>query len=168
MMNSAGEHSTTNTLNVATPNDHEIVMTRAFDAPRHLLFDCWTKPELLKRWLLGPDGWYFVVCDVDLSVGGAFRFVWRGPDGTDMGMGGEFREIVPPERLVNTETYDHDTSGGAALVTVTFTEQAGKTMVTSTMRFPSQETRDAALASGMEDGVAVSYDRLEAYLGSLA
>ena len=87
-------------LKIAAAADREIVMTRIFDAPRRLVFECMTKPELLRRWLLGPPGWSMVVCDVDLRVGGAYRYVWRNQKGTEMGMGGVFREIVRPERLV--------------------------------------------------------------------
>ena len=96
------------TLKVTTPSDREICMTRAFDASRELVFDCYTKPELLKRWMFGPPGWTVVGCEVDLRVGGAYRFVWRGPDGTEMGMGGVHREIVRPERIVNTQLFDQD------------------------------------------------------------
>jgi len=93
----------TNTLKVTTPSDREIVMTRVFDAPRHLVFEALSKPELVKQWLLGPPGWTMPVCEVDLRVGGAYRFLWRGPDGAEMGSRGVFREVVPPERLVATE-----------------------------------------------------------------
>jgi uncharacterized protein YndB with AHSA1/START domain len=90
-------------LKVTTPSDREIAMTRAFDAPRRLVFDAWTKPELLKRWLGVFGGWSMDVCEVNLKVGGSYRFVWRGPDGAKMGMGGVYREVVPGERLVATE-----------------------------------------------------------------
>ena len=96
----------TRTLQVTTPSEREIAMTRVFDAPRRLVFDAWTRPELLKRWLGVRGGWSFAVCEVDLRVGGAYRFVWRGPNGKEMGMGGVYREIVPPERLVATELFD--------------------------------------------------------------
>jgi uncharacterized protein YndB with AHSA1/START domain len=158
----------TNTLNVTTPSDHEIVMTRSFDAPRDLVFDCWTKPELLKRWMLGPDGWSFAVCEIDLRVGGAYHFVWRNTEGAEMGMSGVYREIVPTERIVNTESYDQDPSGGEALVTAVFSEHAGQTTVKTSMRFGSKEVRDAVISTGMEYGVAASYDRLDAYLKSVA
>jgi uncharacterized protein YndB with AHSA1/START domain len=93
----------TGTLKVTTPTDREIAMTRVFDAPRRLVFDALTKPELVKTWLLGPPGWSMPVCEIDLRVGGAYRFVWRGPDGTEMGMGGVNREIVVPEWLGHRE-----------------------------------------------------------------
>ena len=95
------------TLKVTTPSEREIVMTRVFDAPRQLLFEAHTKPDLVKRWLLGPPGWSMPVCEIDLRVGGKFRYVWRRDnDGTQMGMGGVYREIEAPERIVNTEKFD--------------------------------------------------------------
>jgi len=102
-------------LIVTTPSDREIVMTRVFKAPRKLVFDAWTKPELVRRWLLGPPGWTMPVCEIDLRVGGAYRFVWLGQDGTTMGMGGVYREIVIPERIVNTQLFDQDWTGGETL-----------------------------------------------------
>ena len=114
----------TGTLKVTTPTDREIVLTRVFDAPRDLVYDAFTKPELLKRWF-GPRGFSLTVCEVDLRVGGDWRFVLRGPDGKEMGMRGVYRELAPPERSVHTESYDD--YPGESLVTAVFTEQAGKT-----------------------------------------
>jgi uncharacterized protein YndB with AHSA1/START domain len=151
----------TGTLKVTTPSDREIAMTRIFDAPRSLIFDALTKPELLKRWLLGPPGWSLPVCDIDLQIGGSFRYVWRRDvDGTNMGMGGVYRDIVPPERIVHTELFDEDWTGGETLVTTVLHEQAGRTTLTTTVLYSSREARDAALRTGMEQGVAASYDRL--------
>ena len=147
----------TGTLKVTTPTDREIVMTRVFDAPRHLVFDAFTKPELLKRWF-GPRGWSLVVCEVDLKVGGTFRFVLRGPDGTEMGMRGVYREIVPPERSVHMESFDD--YPGESQVTAVFVEKGGKTTLTATVLYPSKEVRDAVIRSGMEHGAAESYDKL--------
>jgi len=154
------------TLKVTTPSDREIEMARVFDAPRRLVFDCLTKPELLKRWLGVRGGWSMVVCEVDLKVGGTYRFVWRGPDGKDMGMGGVYREIVPPERLVATEAFDDPWYPGEALDTTVLVEQGGKTTVTTTVLCDSQEIRDAVLKSGMTRGVAESYDKLDELLAS--
>ena len=154
------------TLKLTTPTDREIAMTRVFDAPRHLVFDAFTKPELVKQWLLGPPGWTMPVCEIDLRVGGAYRYVWRHADGREMGMGGIYREIVPQERLVCTELFDQAWYPGEALVTTTLVEQGGRTTLTSTMLYVSQETRDNILKSGMERGVAASYDRLEELLAS--
>lgn len=131
------------TLNVTTPSDREIMMTRVFDAPRRMVFDCYTKPELLKRWLTGPEGWSLAVCDNDLTVGGAFRWVWRGPDGDEMGMRGVHREIVRPERIVRTERFDQDCTGGETVGTLTLLEQDGKTTAATTVLYPSQEARTA-------------------------
>ena len=156
------------TLKMTTGGDREIVMTRSLDAPRRLVFDAFTKPELVKRWLLGPDGWSMPVCEIDLRVGGRYRYVWRRDrDGTEMGMGGVFREVVVPERTVATEKFDEAWYSGEALVTTILVEREGKTVVTQTMMFDSRETRDAVMKSGMESGVARSYDRLEEMLASL-
>lgn len=154
-------------LTVTAPGDREVVMTRVFDAPRRLVFEAWTKPELLQRWLLGPEGWSMPVCEVDLREGGSFRFVWRNDDGREMGMGGVYREIVPPERLVHTELFDEDWTEGETVVTTVLTEDGGKTTMTSTVRYSSEAARDAALATGMTDGVAVTYDRLAELLRTL-
>ena len=156
----------TGTLKMTAPRDREIVMIRVFDAPRTLVFDAFTKPELVKRWLLGPPGWSMPVCEIDLKVGGAYRYVWRHADGREMGMGGVYREIVPQERLVCTELFDEAWYAGEALVTNVLVEQGGKTTLTVTSRFETRETRDGVLKSGMESGVAVSYDRLEQLLAS--
>jgi uncharacterized protein YndB with AHSA1/START domain len=154
-------------LNVTTRGDREIVMTRAFDAPRRLVFDAYTRPELITRWLLGPPGWSMPICQVDLKVGGSYRFVWRSDaDGSEMGMGGVYREIVPPERLVNTEAFDESWYPGEALVTLVLVEQGGKTALTVTILYESREARDAVIKSGMESGVAASYDRLAELLAS--
>jgi uncharacterized protein YndB with AHSA1/START domain len=152
-----------NTLQVTTSSDREIAMSRVFNAPRHLVFDAWTKPELLKRWL-GRADWPMVVCEVDVRVGGAYRFVWRGPQGQDMGMGGVYKEIERPERLVCTERFDDPWYEGEAVATTTFVEEGGKTTMTTVMRYASREARDGVLKSPMADGVAESYDRLAALL----
>ncbi len=151
-------------LKVDTPSDREIRITRVFDAPRPLVFDCWTKPELLRRWLTGPPGWTFVVCEVDLRVGGAYRFVWRGPDGTEMGMGGVHREVVPPERIVTTQLFDQDWTGGEAVGTLVLTEKDGLTTATDTILYSSRAARDGALKSGMEQGMEAGYARLDELL----
>jgi uncharacterized protein YndB with AHSA1/START domain len=152
------------TLRVTTPSNREVALTRVFDAPRGTVFDALTRPELLTRWLLGPPGWSMVVCEVDLRVGGRYRFVWRRDDGTGMGMGGVYREIAPPGRLVHTEAFDRSWYPGEALVTTVLDERDGRTTLTSTILYELREARDAVLGSGMERGVAASYDRLEALL----
>src|SRR5271163_2461725 len=133
------------TLKVTTPSVREVAMTRIFDAPRHLVFEAWTKPELVKRWLYGPDDWRLTVCKMNLKPGGGLRFVWSHGDGQDMGMSGVFREIAPPERLVFTEIWDEDWTDGETLVTIVFSERAGKTTMTQTVLYSSRAARDAAL-----------------------
>ena len=158
----------TETLQVTAPTDREIVLTRVFDAPRRLVFDAMTKPEMLKRWLLGPPGWSMVVCESDLKVGGVFRHVWRRTDGSEMAMHGVYREVVPPERIVRTETFEFgcDAQAGEQVGTLVLTEHGGKTLLTLTVLYPSKEARDATIASGMEHGVAASYDRLAELLAA--
>jgi uncharacterized protein YndB with AHSA1/START domain len=153
----------TGNLKVTTPSDHEIVMTRVFDAPRRMVFDAFSKPELLKRWF-GPRGWTLTTCEVDFRVGGGFRFVLRGPNGKEMGMRGTYREITPPERSVHTESFDD--YPGESQVTGIFVEQNGKTTLTVTVLYDSKEVRDTVLQSGMEHGAAESYDRLAELLAS--
>jgi uncharacterized protein YndB with AHSA1/START domain len=143
-------------------------MTRAFDAPRRLIFDAHTKPELLKRWLFGPDGWSLAVCEMDLRPGGKYRYVWRHPKKPEMGMGGIIREVVAPERLVTTERFDEAWYPGEAVNTMVLVEQGGKTTMTLTMAYESKEARDAALKSGMDKGMAEGFDRLDGVLASLA
>jgi uncharacterized protein YndB with AHSA1/START domain len=147
-------------LKLTTRGDREIVMTRTLDAPRKLVFDAFTKPELVKQWLLGPPGWSMPVCEIDLRVGGSYRYVWRKAGLPDMGMGGVYREIVPPEKIVSTETFDQAWYPGEAVGTLLLFEQGGKTTITQTVLYQSKEARDGILKSGMEKGVAASYDRL--------
>jgi uncharacterized protein YndB with AHSA1/START domain len=154
----------TGTLKVTIPTDREIVLTRVFDAPRALVFEAFTKPELLRQWF-GPRGWSLVVADVDLNVGGTFRFMLRGPDGNDLGMRGIWREIVAPERSVHMESFDD--YPGESQVTTVLSEQQEKTKLTATILYPSKEIRDAVLSSGMEHGAAESYDKLAELLASL-
>jgi uncharacterized protein YndB with AHSA1/START domain len=156
------------TLKVTTPTDREILITREFNAPRTLVWDAMSKPELVKQWLFGPDGWTMTVCENDLRVGGTFHWAWRGPDGTEMSMRGVNREVVPPERNVRTESFEFgcDAQEGEQIGTLILTEQAGKTKLSITILYPSKEARDAALASGMEQGMAAGYDRLDNLLAS--
>jgi uncharacterized protein YndB with AHSA1/START domain len=154
----------TGTLQVATPSEREIVMTRVFNAPRNLVYDAFSKPELLKRWF-GPRGWSLMVCEVDLHVGGKWRFVLRGPDGREMGMSGVYLELMPPKRSVHIERFDD--FPGESVVTGVFVEKDGKTTMTATVRYESQEIRDAVIKSGMEHGAAESYDKLAELLETL-
>ena len=153
-----------NALKVTTPSDRQIAMIRTFDAPRSLVYDAWTKPELLKRWLGVFGDWSLAVCEIDLRKGGSYRYVWHGPQGAKMGMRGVFRDVVRNERLVSTEAYDEPWYEGEAVGTVEFVERAGKTTVTTTVKYASRAVRDAVLKSPMESGVGMSYDTLEALL----
>ena len=153
-----------NTFKVTTPSDKEIRMTRSFDAPRHLVKDAFSKPELLKKWLLGPPGWEMVVCNVANKPGERYRYEWRNTaTGHQFGTGGVAREISPG-RIVHTEVMDGQP--GESVVTTDFVEEGDKTTVTMTLLFESKEIRDLALKSGMERGVAASYNRLEELLAS--
>lgn len=149
-----------------TPSDRELLMTRTVDAPRERVFEVWTRPEHLPHWMLGPGNWTMPVCEVDLRPGGAWRFVWRLPDGAEMEMRGVYREIVPPERLVSTESWGGDWP--ETLNTLALTEHDGKTTMTCTVLYPSKQARDAALATGMKEGWSASNDRLDEYLRTLA
>jgi uncharacterized protein YndB with AHSA1/START domain len=153
-------------LHLTTRGDREIVMTRSFNAPRQLVFDAFTKPELIRLWLLGPPGWSMPVCEIDLKVGGHYRYVWRHTSGNEMGMGGVYREIAPPERIVSTEKFDQSWYPGEAVGTILLVESGGKTTLTQTVLYDSSEARAAVLKSPMESGVAAGYDRLEELLAS--
>ncbi len=148
-------------LQISTPSDREVVITRQFDAPRELVFDCHTKPDLVRRWLLGPPGWTMPVCDIDLKVGGRYRYVWRGPGGEEMGMGGTFRLIERPARIDTAELFDQDWTGGETFITTRFTEQDGRTTATLTVLYSSKEAREGALTTGMADGMEAGYQRLD-------
>ena len=148
-------------LTVSTPSDREIRMTRVFDAPRELVYEAYTKPELLKRWLGVFGGWTMPVCDIDLRVGGRYRYVWRGSDGHEMGMGGVYLEIIPGERVVTSEKFDDPWYPGEAIATVTFVESGGKTTLIMDVRYDNKEIRDGVLQSPMETGVAASFDALD-------
>jgi uncharacterized protein YndB with AHSA1/START domain len=157
------------TLKLTTPSDREIAMTRVFDVPRKLVYDAHTKPDLVRQWLLGPPGWSTPVCEMDVRIGGKYRWVWRhDQNGSTMGMGGVYREIVAPERLVSTERFDEAWYPGEALNTLVLVEKGGRTTLTQTMRYESREPRDAVIKSGMKRGVAASYDRLDDLLASAA
>jgi uncharacterized protein YndB with AHSA1/START domain len=152
----------TGTTTFTMPSDREVTVTRVVAAPRALVFDAWTKPEHIANWMLGPDDWTMPVCEVDLREGGAWHFVWRAPDGAEMDMHGEYREISPPERMVSTETWGPEWP--ETINTIVFSEEDGRTTIVMTVLYPSKDARDAALATGMKDGMNQSFDRLAAYL----
>jgi uncharacterized protein YndB with AHSA1/START domain len=156
---------TTGTVEITTPSEREVVLTRVFNASRTLVFEALTKPDLLRRWLQAP-GRSLEICEVDLSVGGAYRFTWRGLGKKDVGTRGVYREIMRPERLVATESWE-DWDVGEMLVTTVLTEAAGRTTFTCTMLYSSREVRDAVLKSGLESGAAENYDRLAKLLATM-
>lgn len=153
-------------VTVTTPTDRQIVLTRSFDAPCQLVFDALTRPELLIRWF-GARGWNLVVCEVDLRVGGAWRFVSRGPDGTEMGHGGVYRVILPPDRLVYTERYDDQSYPGETLISHELVERDNRTTLTSTVQYATPQGRDRVLRYPMQRGVSESYHRLSELLAEL-
>jgi uncharacterized protein YndB with AHSA1/START domain len=155
---------------VTLPSEREVKVVRSFRAPRALVYRAYTEPELARRWMLGPPGWSMPVCEMDVRVGGRYRWRWRNDqDGSEFGFAGTFREVQPSTRLVHTEAYDPGTVGGGypgndAIVTITFAEEAGLTTVVSLIDFGSKETRDAAMATGMTDGMEQSYQLLDGLL----
>ena len=153
---------------VTLPNDRDVVVVRAFNAPRNLVFDAYTKPELVQRWMLGPPGWTMPVCEMDVRPGGKYRWRWRSEaDGKEFGFAGEFREVVRPSRIVHVERFDPGDVGGEmgeALVTTELTEKNGVTTQKMTIRYESKEVRDAALKTGMTDGMEMSYQQLDKIL----
>jgi uncharacterized protein YndB with AHSA1/START domain len=156
---------TSDTFAVSTSGDHEIVMVRDFDAPPDMVFDALTKPDLVKRWLLGPPGWSMPVCEIDLRVGGSWRYVWRNEEnGREFDMHGEYREILRPLRIVHIEIFGE----GESLVTSSLVATGDTTKLSMTMRFNTRAERDHALETGMADGVAVSYERLDNILTELS
>lgn len=148
-------------VDVTTPSDREIVVVRTFDAPAQMVFDCHTKPELVVRWMLGPPGWSMPVCEIDLRVGGRYRYVWRNDANAaeQFGATGEFKQIEAPRKLVHSEAMEG--FDGESLCTHDFVEAGGVTTLTATMLFKDKASRDGALASGMSNGMAQSYDRID-------
>ena len=159
---------------VTLPSEREVKVIRSFRAPRALVYRAYTEPPLVQRWLLGPPGWSMPICEMDVRVGGRYRWRWRNDeDGNEFGFAGTFREVVSPSRLVHTEAYDPGTVGGGhpgedAIVTVTFAEADGVTTVTTLVDFGSKAARDAAVATGMTDGMEQSYQLLDQWLNDQA
>ena len=149
-----------------TPSDREVVITRVFAAPRRLVFECWTSCEHLPNWMLGPEGWTMPICEIDLRPGGTHRSVWRRTDGTEMEIRGVYQEVAPPERLVYTESWGVDWP--ETTDTLVLTEKDGKTTATLTILYPSKEAREAALRTGMKEGMEQSFRHLDSYLEAMA
>lgn len=150
--------------------DHEILIDRHFDAPPDLVWLAVTRSDLLRRWLLGPPGWEMTVCENDVRVGGSFRHAWKKADGTAMAMHGVYQEIVAGRRIVRTEQFDFgcDAQAGEQVATMTLEPLPGRrTHLRISVRYPNRQARDAALQSGMEHGVAASYQRIDGLLGEL-
>lgn len=160
--------STTNseTFQITTPSDLEFVMTRTFNAPRVLVWDAWTKPEHVAKWW-GCSESKITVCEIDLRVDGAWRYVLQTTDGSEFGFYGVYCEITPHEKLVHTSLYE-PMPQYPTLVTVVFEERDGKTLMTETTRHNSTQARDGHLQSGLEGGAQQSLNRLEEYVASLA
>jgi uncharacterized protein YndB with AHSA1/START domain len=154
-------------LKITLPSDTEILMSRVFDAPRHLVFEAMTKPEHIQRWWGCMDGFSMPVCDVDFRVGGKYRFVGRGPDGVEFGFSGEYKEIVVPSKVVNTEIFD-PFPDAAALCTMTLEERDGKTYYQTLVKHDTKEARDGHVGSGMEYGAGLGLDKIEEIAQHLA
>lgn len=149
----------------STPSDRVILIERSFDAPRDLVWEALSKPEHMLQWF-HPRGTRMTTCTADLEVGGKWRWVFTNPDGSEMGMYGEYREVDPPARVVSTESFDD--FPGEAVNTITLTEDGdGRTRFSCVAEYESQEIRDMVLASGMSEGAAESYDLLNEYLQTL-
>src|SRR4029079_9054597 len=156
------------TATVTLPTDRQILITREFDVPRHLVYRAWTTPELVKRWWHANRG-RVTIAEIDLRVGGAWRYVSVTESGVEVAFHGEYREIVPNERIVSTEVYEGipDAEQHAALNTLTLTERDGRTLVTVLVEHPTREGRDAHINSGMEPGMQDALDLLEQVAVSL-
>ena len=155
---------------VTLPGDREVKVTRSFKAPRALVYRAYTEPALVRQWMLGPPGWSMPVCEMDVRTGGRFRWRWRSDDDkNEFGFSGVYREVQPSAKLIHTEAYEPGTVGGGypgedAIVTTTFTEDRGLTTVTTLIDFGSKEARDAAVKTGMTDGMEMSYQLLDRLL----
>lgn len=156
------------TLQVTTPSDTEVAMSRVFDAPREHVYHALTDPTLVRQWMTGPEGWSMPLCEADLRPGGSYRYEWRHDDGRVMGVSGEFLEVEPPARYSMVEEFDEAWYPGRALGTVVLEDHGAETTVTMTMRYESPEARDIAHQSPMTDGVALGFDRAEKIAQALA
>lgn len=150
----------------STPTDREVVITRVVNAPRRVVWEAWTNATHVPRWMTGPAGWSMPVCEIDLRPGGSWHFVWRKADGSEMAMTGKYRELVPPEKIVHTESWGPEWP--ETTNTLVLTESAGQTTMTLTITYPSREARDAALQTGMKDGMEQTYANLDVLLETLA
>ena len=158
---------------VSTPSDQEVLIKRSFDATSDLVWRAYTEPELMRRWLTAMRGWSMPVCEMTTDVGGTYRWRWRDEaNGVEFGFTGEMLEVEPPSKIVHTQIYDPGTVGGsmgdgASIITVTFDETDGITDVTTLIKFASKADRDAAVSTGMTDGMEMSYKQLDEMLTEL-
>ena len=152
-------------LELTTPGERQVVMKRVFDAPRDLVYEAMTTPELLRQWFVGPGGWTLAVCEIEMKVGGKYRYVWK-LGAQEMGMSGVMTEVDPPKRWAATEKFDQSWYPGEASSSIELTEKNGKTTLTQTVTYSSPEALQAVLKSPMESGASAGYDRLEAFLAS--
>ena len=154
-------------IEVTQPSDREVRVVRTFKAPRQLVWDAHTKPELVKKWMLGPPGWSMPVCEMDVRAGGAYRWRWRSDEnGKEFGFFGKFTEVSELSKIVHEESYDPGDMGGAmssdpAIITTEYGEANGVTTLALTMLFSNKETRDAAVSTGMTGGMEIGYERLD-------
>ena len=151
-------------LTITLPADNQIVITRQFDAPRHLVFACYTQPALIRRWLNGAEGWIMTVCEFDARVGGKYRYEWKAPSGHVMGMGGVVTAIEPVSHVASAELFDDDWTGGETVSTLDFDEESGRTTLVNTITYSSKEARDGALATPMAEGMEYGYKKLDQVL----
>jgi uncharacterized protein YndB with AHSA1/START domain len=150
---------------VTTPSDVEIVVQHSFSAPRQRVWEAWTSCEHLREWMLGPPGWSMAVCELDLRPGGSQRLVWRDPQGTEMEIRGTYQEVRPPLRLIVREAWGGDWP--ETTNTLSLSEIGGQTTMVLTIRYPSKEARDAAIATGMTDGMAHTFQLAGEYIQSM-
>lgn len=150
----------------ATPSDTQVRITRVVAAPRRLVFETYTQPKHLKKWLLGPEGWSMTVCEIDTRPGGAWKYTWRKDDGSELTLSGKVREFTPPERMVTTESWGPEWP--ETLNAAVFTESGGQTTITITITYPSKAARDAALKTGMKEGMDQGFARLDTLLATIA
>lgn len=162
-----GEGTTRGATRVERKSERELIVTRTFNAPARIVFDAWTKPELLKRWWAPQSlGVSLFECESDLRVGGAYRYAFgRDPKSPEV-FSGRYIEIVPPSRLVHTQVYERRREAGEAVITAIFEESAGTTRLTLRQLFPSKEALDGATASGMERGMRETFDQLDNLLAT--
>lgn len=155
---------------VRTPSDQEVLITRSFDAPAQLVWRAYTEPELMRRWLTAMPGWSMPVCEMTTDVGGKYRWRWRDDENNvEFGFTGEMLEVAPHSKIVHTQVYDPGDMGGSmgdggSVITVTFNETGGITNVTTLIKFASKADRDAAISTGMTDGMEMSYKQLDKVL----